>query len=73
MSFQGAILDPRYTVQQDQWLSGIQARSIHFDRFVAPHAGFSASELCTAASPIIDMTQGYAGYREDSKDVVATC
>jgi CelD/BcsL family acetyltransferase involved in cellulose biosynthesis len=67
MSFQGPLCDPDCKIDQHQWLAACGVKQLRFDRLVVPVATLDNNILSTAASPVIDLSRGYAGYKHDLK------
>lgn len=67
MSFQGPVCDPRSRVALKGWLAACGVRQLRFDRLVMSGAGANDGVLSTANSPVIDLSRGYAGYKQDLK------
>lgn len=65
MSFQGPVCDPRSRVAFEGWLAACGGRQLRFDRLVVSGAGATDGVLSTANSPVIDLSRGYTGYKQD--------
>ncbi len=64
MSFQGLVTSPGLKIDPRLLLQAIGARRIVFDRFLAlSTCGFETYQLRRARSPIVDLRNGYDGYR----------
>jgi CelD/BcsL family acetyltransferase involved in cellulose biosynthesis len=67
MSFQGPLCDPDYNIDHQAWLTACGVRQLRFDRLVMPAAPPNNCVLSTAISPVIDLSRGYSGYKQDLK------